>query len=406
MKEKKKLSLAAQIFIALVLAVIAGLLMQKYANFAETYIKPFGTIFLNLLKFIVVPIVLFSIMCGIISMKDIKKVGSIGAKTVVYYMCTTAFAITFGLIGANMFKGAFPKIATTDLSYKADQTISLMDTIVNIFPSNFVSPMVEANMLQVIVMAVLLGFGIILIGEEQNHRLVTAFNDLNAVFMKCMEMILIGVFCLLCPVIAENGAMIIGSLAMVLLAAYICYIVHAVVVYSMAVKTMGGLSPLQFFKGMLPAIMFAFSSASSVGTLPINLECVEKLGSDREIASFVLPLGATINMDGTAIYQGVCAIFIASCYGINLTLSQMLTVILTATLASIGTAGVPGAGMVMLAMVLTSVGLPVDGIALVAGVDRIFDMGRTTVNITGDASCSIIVSNLEKRREAKLAKKL
>ena len=169
----------------------------------------------------------------------------------------------------------------------------------------------------------------------------------------------------------------------------------------MAVKTMGGVSPLQFFKGMLPAIMFAFSSASSVGTLPINLECVEELGADREIASFVLPLGATINMDGTAIYQGVCAIFIASCYGINLTLSQMLTIILTATLASIGTAGVPGAGMVMLAMVLTSVGLPVDGIALVAGVDRIFDMGRTTVNITGDASCSIIVSNLERRREAR-----
>ena len=395
MKEKKKMSLAMQIFIALVLAIAAGLLMQNHATFANTYIKPFGTIFLNLVKFIVVPIVLFSIMCGIISMRDIKKVGSIGLKTVVYYMCTTAFAITIGLIGGNLFKGMFPVIATTNLSYKMGETTSLMDTLVNIFPSNFVSPMVEANMLQVIVMAVLLGFGIILIGEEQNHRLVTAFNDLNAVFMKCMEMILklspIGVFCLLCPVIAENGAMIIGSLAMVLLAAYICYIVHAVVVYSMAVKTMGGLSPLQFFKGMLPAI---------------NLECVEKLGSDREIASFVLPLGATINMDGTAIYQGVCAIFIASCYGINLTLSQMLTVILTATLASIGTAGVPGAGMVMLAMVLTSVGLPVDGIALVAGVDRIFDMGRTTVNITGDASCSIIVSNLEKRREAKLAKEL
>lgn len=270
MKEKKKLSLAAQIFIALVLAVIAGLLMQKYANFAETYIKPFGTIFLNLLKFIVVPIVLFSIMCGIISMKDIKKVGSIGAKTVVYYMCTTAFAITFGLIGANMFKGAFPKIATTDLSYKADQTISLMDTIVNIFPSNFVSPMVEANMLQVIVTALILGFGIILLGEgERNTRLVTACNDLNDVFMKCMEMILklspIGVFCLLSPVIASNGPAIIGSLA----------------------------------------------------------------------------------------------------------------------------------------MVLTSVGLPVDGIALVAGVDRIFDMGRTVVNITGDASCCIIVSNMERKKDAK-----
>lgn len=411
MKEKKKMSLAMQIFIALVLAIAAGLLLQKHAQFAETYIKPFGTIFLNLLKFIVVPIVLFSIMCGIISMRDIKKVGTIGLKTVVYYMCTTAFAITIGLIGGNLFKKMFPVIATTDLSYQVGEKTSLMDTIVNIFPSNFISPMAEANMLQVIVMALLIGFAIILVGEEKNTRIITACNDLNDVFMKCMEMILklspIGVFCLLCPVVAANGATIIGSLAMVLLAAYVCYIVHAVVVYSFAVKTIGGISPLTFFKEMLPAIMFAFSSASSVGTLPINMECTEKLGTSREIASFILPLGATINMDGTAIYQGVCAIFIASCYGIHLTLPQMLTIIFTATLASIGTAGVPGAGMVMLAMVLTSVGLPVDGIALVAGVDRIFDMGRTTVNITGDASCCVIVSNLEKKREArKMAKSM
>lgn len=411
MKEKKKMSLAMQIFIALVLAIAAGLLLQKHAQFAETYIKPFGTIFLNLLKFIVVLIVLFSIMCGIISMRDIKKVGAIGLKTVVYYMCTTAFAITIGLIGGNLFKKMFPVIATTDLSYQVGEKTSLMDTIVNIFPSNFISPMAEANMLQVIVMALLIGFAIILVGEEKNTRIITACNDLNDVFMKCMEMILklspIGVFCLLCPVVAANGATIIGSLAMVLLAAYVCYIVHAVVVYSFAVKTIGGISPLTFFKEMLPAIMFAFSSASSVGTLPINMECTEKLGTSREIASFILPLGATINMDGTAIYQGVCAIFIASCYGIHLTLPQMLTIIFTATLASIGTAGVPGAGMVMLAMVLTSVGLPVDGIALVAGVDRIFDMGRTTVNITGDASCCVIVSNLEKKREArKMAKSM
>lgn len=406
-KNKKKLSLAMQIFIALVLAIIAGLLLQNYADFAENYIKPFGTIFLNLVKFIVVPIVLFSIMSGIISMRDIKKVGSIGLKTIVYYMCTTAFAITFGLIGGNLFKRLFPVVATTDLTYEAAEKTSFMDTIVNIFPSNFVSPMVEANMLQIIVMAILIGFAIILVGEEKNKRVVTACNDMNAVFMKCMEMILklspIGVFCLLCPVIAANGATIIGSLAMVLLAAYICYIVHAIVVYSISVKAIGGISPKTFFKEMLPAIMFAFSSASSVGTLPINMECVEKMGVSREVSSFVLPLGATVNMDGTAIYQGVCAIFIASCYGIDLTLPQMLTIILTATLASIGTAGVPGAGMVMLAMVLTSVGLPVDGIALVAGVDRIFDMGRTTVNITGDASCCVVVNNLEKKKEVKSA---
>ena len=405
MKQKKKMSLAMQIFIALVLAIVVGLLMQSHAEFAESYIKPFGTIFLNLVKFIVVPIVLFSIMCGIISMQDIKKVGAIGLKTVVYYMCTTAFAITFGLIGGNLFKGMFPVVATTDLTYEATESVSFMDTIVNIFPSNFIAPMSESNMLQVIVMSVLFGFAIILIGPEKNPRLIQVCNDLNDMFMKCMEMILklspIGVFCLLSPVIASNGPAIIGSLAMVLLAAYVCYIIHAVVVYSFAVKTMGGMSPLKFFKGMLPAIMFAFSSSSSVGTLPINMECVENMGASKEVSSFVLPLGATINMDGTAIYQGVCAIFIASCYGIHLTLPQMLTMILTATLASIGTAGVPGAGMVMLAMVLTSVGLPVDGIALVAGVDRIFDMGRTVVNITGDASCCIIVSNMERKKDAK-----
>ena len=222
MKQKKKMSLAMQIFIALVLAIVVGLLMQSHAEFAESYIKPFGTIFLNLVKFIVVPIVLFSIMCGIISMQDIKKVGAIGLKTVVYYMCTTAFAITFGLIGGNLFKGMFPVVATTDLTYEATESVSFMDTIVNIFPSNFIAPMSESNMLQVIVMSVLFGFAIILIGPEKNPRLIQGCNDLNDMFMKCMEMILrlspIGVFCLLCPVIAVNGPMIIGSLAMVLLA--------------------------------------------------------------------------------------------------------------------------------------------------------------------------------------------
>ena len=406
MEKKKHMSLAMQIFVATLLAIFAGVLLQSQADFANNFIKPFGTIFLNLVKFIVVPIVLFSIMCGIISMSDIRKVGVIGLKTVVFYLCTTAFAVTIGLIGGNLFKGMFPVVATTDLTYEASASTSFMDTLVNIFPSNFFKPLVEGNMLQVIVMAILMGFSIILVGEK-NVRVVAAFNDLNDIFMKCMELILklspIGVFCLLCPIIATNGPAIIGSLAMVLLTAYICYIVHAAVVYSLTVKTMGGMSPVKFFKGMMPAIMFAFSSASSVGTLPINLDCTQKLGARKEVASFVLPLGATINMDGTAIYQGVCAIFIASCYGIQLTLPQMLTIVLTATLASIGTAGVPGAGMVMLAMVLTSVGLPVDGIALVAGVDRIFDMGRTTVNITGDAACAIVVSNMEAKREAKEA---
>ena len=405
-KQKQPMPLAMKIFIALVLAVIAGLLMQNHAEFANEYIKPFGTIFLNLVKFIVGPIVLFSIMSGVVSLRDIRKVGSIGGTTVIYYFCTTAVATAIGLFFANLFKKYYPVLSTSSLSYEAPEATKPMDVVVGIFPSNFISPISEANMLQVIVMALLIGFAIILLGEQQAAT-IEGIERWNSIFMKVMEMILqlspIGVFCLLCPVIAENGPKVIGSLAMVLLTAYIGYLVHAVCVYSMTVKFMGGVNPLTFFKGMMPAIMFAFSSASSVGTLPLNLECTEELGASREVASFVLPLGATINMDGTAIYQGVCAVFIASCYGINLSLSQMVTIVLTATLASIGTAGVPGAGMVMLAMVLASVGLPIDGIALVAGVDRIFDMGRTTLNITGDASCAIIVSNLMKKREKKNA---
>lgn len=405
-KKKLKLSLAMQIFISLILGICAGLLLQEHSDIAVRYIRPIGTIFLNLLRFIVVPIVLFSIMSGVVSMRDIRKVGSIGLKTVIYYFCTTAFAIIIGLVGGSLFKGFFPVIETSGISYEAAEAPPVMDTIVNIFPSNFIIPLSEAAMLQVIVMALLIGFAIILVGDEA-APVVRGINALNTVFMKVMEMILkmspVGVFCLICPVIAVNGATILGSLAMVLLAAYVCYLVHMGMVYSAAVRTMGGMSPLRFFKDQLPAMIFAFSSSSSVGTLPINMQGCEKMGADKEVTTFVLPLGATINMDGTAIYQGVCAIFIAACYGIELTLPQMITIVLTATLASIGTAGVPGAGTVMLAMVLSSVGLPLDGIALVAGVDRIFDMGRTVVNITGDASCAVVVSNLERKKAARKA---
>ena len=398
---KKKMPLAGQIFIALLAAIVVGLLMQSHADFANSYIKPFGTIFLNLVKFIVGPIVLFSIMSGVISMRDIRKVGKIGGMTVLYYFLTTAVATAIGLLVANLFKGGFPALSTESLSYTAAEGSKPMDVLVNIFPSNFLTPITESSMLQVIVMALLIGFAIILLGEKAT-KAIEGINRWNDIFMKCMEIILklspIGVFCLLCPVVAANGALVIGSLAKVLLAAYIAYLLHAIIVYSATVSTLGGMNPVSFFKGMMPAIIFAFSSASSVGTLPINIDCTNKLGADKEVSSFVLPLGATINMDGTAIYQGVCAIFIASCYGIHLTGGQMLTIVLTATLDSVGTAGVPGAGMVMLAMVLASVGLPIDGIALVAGVDRIFDMGRTTLNITGDASCAIVVSKLLRKR--------
>ena len=407
MKEKK-LPLAFWIFIGLVVGVAAGLIFMMVPNgaqLANSFVKPWGTIFLNLLKFIVVPIVLFSIASGVISMKDIGKVGSVGGKTVVYYMCTTAFAVMMALVLSSVAKGMnlFSVLSTTDLSYTPPEGKSLMSVIVDIFPSNPVAPLVNASMLQVIVIALFIGFGILLAGEKGKlaGEVVESFNEVS---MRIMELIIklspVGVACLLAPVVAENGPKILKDLVMVLLVAYVGYAAHALLVYSATVKVMAGVSPAAFFKGMAPAMMMAFSSASSVGTLPFTLECSEKLGARREVASFVLPLGATINMDGTAIYQGVCAVFIASCYGIELGLAEMATIVLTATLASIGTAGVPGAGMVMLAMVLQSVNIPVEGIALVAGIDRIFDMGRTTVNITGDAACAVIVSKLEDGKNA------
>ena len=272
--EKKKLALSTQIFIALVLAIGAGIALTGNPDIAKNYIKPFGTIFLNLIKWIVCPLVFFSIMSGIVSLRDIKKIGAIGGSTVLYYLCTTAFAVAFGLLVSNLFKGIFPVLSTAELAYEPASTgVNFMDTLVGIFPSNFLKPFVEANMLQIIVSSLIIGFALVLIGERFNMEF-KAVDVCNDVCMKAMELILklspIGVFCLLCPVVAENGPAVLGSLAMVLLVAYLCYIIHMVVTYSISVKTLGALSPIKFFKGMMPAMMMAFSSASSVGTLPIK----------------------------------------------------------------------------------------------------------------------------------------
>ena len=402
---KKKLSLTAKIFIGLVLGVLLGLALQGNPAIATGYIKPIGTIYLNLIKMIVVPVVLLSIIQGIISLQDIRKVGSIGVRTVLYYMVTTALAVTIGLIFANLLNvGAGYVLPTDALTYEAKSAPSFIDTIVNIFPSNAITPLANATMLQVIVIAIFFGFGIILAGEkgEPAAKVVESFAEVS---FRIMDMIIrisaIGVFALICPVVAENGPAVLLPLLKVILVAYTGYIVHMALVYSSTVKAFAGMNPITFFKGMARPMVFAFSSASSVGVLPFNLEATQKLGARKEVASFVLPLGATINMDGTAIYQGVCAIFIAQIFGIDLNMSQQITIILTATLASIGTAGVPGSGMIMLAMVLQSVGLPVEGIALVAGIDRILDMGRTVVNITGDAACAVCVDAMDRKKEAK-----
>lgn len=412
MENKKKLSLPAWIFIGMLAGILVGLLFLSNPQFTTDYLKPIGTIYINLLKFLVVPVVLFSITDGVISLKDLKRVGSVGLKTFVYYMVTTAIAVVIGLVVVNMFKGYFPMLPSAELNaleYTAKESPSVMQVIVDIFPDNLLSPMVDMDMLPVIVIAILFGSGILASGEK-GAKVGELINCLNEVVMSIMMMIIkftpIGVFCLMANVVAVNGASIVGTLAIVIGVAYIGYILHVIIVYGLSVRFLSGMSPLAFFKGLAPAMICAFTTTSSNATLPLNIECCNELGAEPEISSFVLPLGATINMDGTAIYQAVCAVFIACCYGIDLTLSQMAMIVLTATLASVGTAGVSGAGMIMLAMVLTSVGLPVEGIAIIAGVDKLFDMGRTTLNITGDATCAIWISKLERNKKAKAEAKL
>lgn len=407
MKFAKKLSLPVWIFIGMFAGILVGLCFLKNPAFTTDYLKPIGTIYINLLKFLVVPVVLFSIMDGVISLKDLRRVGSVGIKTFVYYMVTTAVAVTIGLILVSCFKGAFPALPSaelSELSYEAKEAPKIMDVIVGIFPDNLFAPMVKADMLPVIVIAILLGAGILSAGEK-GEKIAEFVNCMNEVVMRVLMMIVkltpVGVFCLMANVVAVNGPEIIGTLALVIGIAYMGYILHVVLVYGSSIRFLSGMSPVKFFKGLAPAMICAFTTTSSNATLPLNIECCNKMGAEPEISSFVLPLGATINMDGTAIYQAVAAVFIACCYGIDLTFTQLATIVLTATLASVGTAGVSGAGMIMLAMVLTSIGVPVEGIAIIAGVDKIFDMGRTTLNITGDATCAIWISKLERRRKAK-----
>ena len=412
MQQKRKLNLPAWIIIGMLAGIAVGFIFMKVGGtFTTDYLKPFGTIYINLLKFMVVPVVLFSIMSGVISLNDLKKVGSVGIKTFIYYICTTALAVVIGLVVVNCFKGFFPVLdssVTSGLKYEATEAPKIMDVIVNIFPDNLLKPMVDTNMLPVIVIAIFFGAGVLAAGEK-GKMIADIVDSMNEVVMKVLMMIIkltpSGVFCLMADVVAVNGAKVVGSLALVVGVAYTGYILHLVIVYSLSAKFLAGMSPIKFFKGMAAAMLTAFTTTSSNATLPVNIECCNDMGAEPEISSFVLPLGATINMDGTAIYQAVATVFIACCYGVDLTIGQMAMVVVTATLASIGTAGVSGAGMIMLSMVLLQVGLPVEGIAIIAGVDKLFDMGRTTLNITGDATCVMWLSKVERRNKEKLAAK-
>ncbi len=366
----------------------------------EGVIEVGGRIFLSSLKLLVVPMVFVSLVAGAGALDDIKKLGRLGSRTFGLYIVTTALAISLALVVAlliNPGEGFVMTSATATFDVKASP--SLVDVIANIFPSNPIESMAKAEMLQIIVFALLFGIGLTLAGAA-GKRILALFNDLNEVVMK-MVMLLIelapyGVFCLLTKVFASQGFSAIIPMAKYFFVVLFILIIHATVVYGSMLKILTGLNPMKFFKKFSEVMVFGFSTSSSNATLPVTMEVTEKkLGVNNSVASFTIPLGATVNMDGTAIMQGVATVFVASVYGIDIGLQGYLMVILTATLASIGTAGVPGVGLVMLAMVFNQVGLPVEGIGLIIGVDRLLDMTRTAVNVTGDAVVSCIVAKAE-----------
>jgi len=397
--QKKKLNLSIKVLIGLLIGIVVGLIVP--ADIANTFIKPFGTLFLNMIKMVVVPLVFSSIVVGTCGLGDAKALGRLGGKTVGYYMVTTALAVTIGLVIANIFPVG-RELAFEMESLGELKSTSVVDTFLNIVPTNPIKALADGNMLQVIFFALALGFGIILCGEKGAplHNVIDSLAEaMYSLTGAIMQLAPFAVFALVTPVVAVNGPKSLLPMLGLILTVYGACIFHMVLVYSVSVGGIARISPLRFFKEAAPAMIFAFSSASSAATIPFSMDAADRLGVPQPVRSFVLPLGATINMDGTAIYQGVCALFIANAYGANLTLEQQITIILTCTLASIGTAGVPGAGAVMLTMVLSSVGLPAEGLAMgmVLGIDRILDMARTTVNITGDIACSVVVAASEKQ---------
>lgn len=366
-----------------------------------SFFQPLGDLFLRLIKFIIVPLILSTIVVGITSAGDMKKLSRLGGKTIAYYLVTTLFAVSIGLgAGAIFSPGSGLDVTLNEAAAEPKESPGVITTLLNIIPTNPIESLVTGSVLQIIFFAVFLGIGILIVGEKATPVL-HFFEGLAEVMYKItaivMKLVPIGIFGLLAPIVGNYGLSVLLPLIKIIIAMAVAAIIHVVIVYSLAVKTLGKMSPLHFFKGILPAAAVAFSTCSSSGTLPVTMKSTqENLGVSKETSSFILPLGATVNMDGTAIYLGIASLFTAQYFGIDLTFTQMLMIALVATLASIGAAGVPGAGMVMLTMVLTSVNLPLEGIALVAGIDRILDMMRTTVNVMGDASACVVIENSEK----------
>lgn len=383
-----------KILAGLVLGLIVGLVFGPAAG----KLKPIGTAFIAGIKMLIVPLVFVSLVSGVTSMRDPAKMGRVGIKTIALYLLTTAVAITIGLglgtvlqpgagVGMEAAKAVAPKAAP-----------SLVDTLVALIPTNPIEAMSSGNVLQVIVFAILLGLAINMSGAA-GEKVRDGFDALAAVIYKLTAIVIwfapFGVFALMAWTAGTYGLDLLLPLGMVIAAVYLGCVIHAFVVYGGAIWAMG-LNPLLFFKGIAEAAAVAFTTTSSSGTLPVTMTCVRKnLGVSQGVSGFVLPLGATVNMDGTALYQGVCALFVAQVFGVTLSGGDYLTIILTATLASIGTAGVPGAGLIMLSLVLSTVGLPLEGVAIIAGIDRVLDMARTSLNVVGDAMVATLVAKSE-----------
>ncbi|SVB84883.1 uncharacterized protein METZ01_LOCUS237737 [marine metagenome] len=421
----KKLPLHLKIIIGLVLGLAYGILAASsgWGDFTSAWIAPFGTIFINLLKLIAVPLVLASLITGVASLSDLKKLSRIGGKTISIYVGTTAISVTIGLVAVNLLQpgekvpdAMQKKLQATyqeDASSRTNSAQQMKDRgplqpIVDMVPSNFFSSASSnRNMLQVVFVAIIVGISLIQIPREKAKPVLDFFEGLNEVVIKLVDLIMLtaplGVFALIAQTInkvaGDNLAQVmelLGALAYYMLAVIIGLLIHMFVTYTCLLKFFTKMPIQTFYKGIAPAQLLAFSTSSSGATLPVTMECCEnELGVSEEVSSFVLPLGATINMDGTALYQAVAAVFIAQTLGLGLDLSAQLTIILTAVLASIGTAAVPGAGIIMLVIILEAVGIPSAGIALILGVDRILDMMRTVTNITGDASVAMVVASTE-----------
>ncbi|MCB9024832.1 MAG: dicarboxylate/amino acid:cation symporter [Bdellovibrionaceae bacterium] len=406
MKAKKPRGLTAKILMAMALGLSVGVVfnqlntlswVQDYILNGLLYVG--GQIFISSLKLMVVPLVFVSLVCGTASLDDISKLGRVGGKTLAIYLATTAIAISLALIVAAIIQPGSGFNLTAEATFQAKEAPPLVETFLDIFPSNPFQALAEAKMLQIIVFAGFFGIALAFSGAH-GKRVLNIFNDLNEVIMKMVMLIMhiapYGVFCLIAKVFAEQGILAILPLGKYFFVVLLVLVVHVVLTYGGLIKYMARLSPMEFLRNFKDVPIFAFSTASSGATLPVTLEAVEhKLGVDNSIASFTIPLGATINMDGTAIMQGVATLFIAQAYGQDLSLMSMLTVVVTATLASVGTAAVPGVGLITLAMVLRQVNLPVEGIGLIIGVDRLLDMARTAVNVTGDAAVTLYVAKSE-----------